>query len=118
MTVPAAVADYQPGLPVNATVYYATQTKQASRVHPNKPVDNADVEVIRNNVLDMQYAGQQVGLLSWLGRGSYPDRVFPNHLRAADEFQHRLQVAELDYVTGSRAAATALAENYVGLPIE
>ena len=36
----------------------------------------------------------------------------------ADEFQHRLQVAELDYVTGSRAAATALAENYVGLPIE
>ena len=35
----------------------------------------------------------------------------------ADEFQHRLQVAELDYVTGSRAGATALAENYVGLPI-
>jgi len=36
----------------------------------------------------------------------------------ADEFQHRLQVTELDYVTGSRAAAMALAENYVGLPIE
>ena len=36
----------------------------------------------------------------------------------ADEFQHRLQVAELDYVTSSRASATALAENYVGLPIE
>jgi p-hydroxybenzoate 3-monooxygenase len=35
----------------------------------------------------------------------------------ADEFQHRLQLAELDYVTGSRAASTALAENYVGLPI-
>jgi 2-polyprenyl-6-methoxyphenol hydroxylase-like FAD-dependent oxidoreductase len=35
----------------------------------------------------------------------------------ADEFQHRLQSAELDYVTGSRAGATALAENYVGLPI-
>jgi p-hydroxybenzoate 3-monooxygenase len=35
----------------------------------------------------------------------------------ADEFQHRLQLAELDYVTGSRAGATALAENYVGLPI-
>jgi p-hydroxybenzoate 3-monooxygenase len=35
-----------------------------------------------------------------------------------DGFQHRLQVAELDYVTGSRAAATALAENYVGLPME
>jgi len=36
----------------------------------------------------------------------------------ADEFQHRLQIAELDYVTGSRAGATALAENYVGLAIE
>lgn len=35
----------------------------------------------------------------------------------ADEFQHRLQVAELEYVTSSRAASAALAENYVGLPI-
>jgi p-hydroxybenzoate 3-monooxygenase len=35
-----------------------------------------------------------------------------------DGFQHRLQIAELDYVTHSRAAATALAENYVGLPME
>jgi p-hydroxybenzoate 3-monooxygenase len=35
-----------------------------------------------------------------------------------DEFQQRVQIAELDYVTGSRAASTALAENYVGLPFE
>jgi p-hydroxybenzoate 3-monooxygenase len=35
-----------------------------------------------------------------------------------DAFQHRLQLAELDYVTGSRAASTSLAENYVGLPME
>jgi p-hydroxybenzoate 3-monooxygenase len=34
-----------------------------------------------------------------------------------DPFQHALQVAELDYVTSSRAASTALAENYVGLPL-
>jgi p-hydroxybenzoate 3-monooxygenase len=34
-----------------------------------------------------------------------------------DAFQHRLQLAELDYVTGSQAAATSLAENYVGLPM-
>jgi p-hydroxybenzoate 3-monooxygenase len=31
-------------------------------------------------------------------------------------FGRRLQLAELDYLVGSRAAATALAENYVGLP--
>ena len=34
------------------------------------------------------------------------------------EFDRRRQLAELDYVTSSRAASTALAENYVGLPME
>jgi p-hydroxybenzoate 3-monooxygenase len=34
------------------------------------------------------------------------------------EFDRQVQRAELDYVTGSRAAMTALAENYVGLPFE
>jgi p-hydroxybenzoate 3-monooxygenase len=32
-------------------------------------------------------------------------------------FDRRVQLAELDYVTSSRAAAQSLAENYVGLPI-
>ncbi|MEO5738663.1 MAG: FAD-dependent monooxygenase, partial [Variovorax sp.] len=36
----------------------------------------------------------------------------------ADDFQAKVQIAELDYVTGSRAASAALAENYVGLPFE
>ena len=35
-----------------------------------------------------------------------------------DDFDYRRQLAELDYVVHSRAAATALAENYVGLPID
>jgi p-hydroxybenzoate 3-monooxygenase len=34
------------------------------------------------------------------------------------DFDYRRQLAELDYVANSRAAATALAENYVGLPLE
>ena len=33
-------------------------------------------------------------------------------------FDDQVQLAELDYVTGSKAASTALAENYVGLPLE
>jgi p-hydroxybenzoate 3-monooxygenase len=33
-------------------------------------------------------------------------------------FDRRRQLAELDYVTSSRAAAQTLAENYVGLPME
>jgi p-hydroxybenzoate 3-monooxygenase len=39
---------------------------------------------------------------------------FDDHL----PFDRRVQQAELDYVTGSRAASTSLAENYVGLPFE
>src|SRR5262245_55446768 len=34
------------------------------------------------------------------------------------EFDRQVQLAELDYLTGSPAAMTALAENYVGLPFE
>ncbi len=33
-------------------------------------------------------------------------------------FGRKIQLAELDYLVGSRAAATALAENYVGLKFE
>ncbi|MFC0526816.1 4-hydroxybenzoate 3-monooxygenase [Phytohabitans kaempferiae] len=36
----------------------------------------------------------------------------------ADEFQRRLQLAQLRYVATSEAAATSLAENYVGLPLQ
>ncbi|MGB7846354.1 MAG: 4-hydroxybenzoate 3-monooxygenase [Candidatus Acidiferrum sp.] len=35
-----------------------------------------------------------------------------------DSFSHNLHLAELDYVTSSRAASTTLAENYVGLPFD
>jgi p-hydroxybenzoate 3-monooxygenase len=35
-----------------------------------------------------------------------------------DAFGHQLQRSQLDYVVGSRAAATSLAENYVGLPLD
>ena len=33
-------------------------------------------------------------------------------------FDYRRQLAELDYVTSSRAAMTSLAENYTGLPMD
>jgi len=37
---------------------------------------------------------------------------FPDHT----PFERHVQLAELDYVTSSRAPAQSLAENYVGLP--
>jgi p-hydroxybenzoate 3-monooxygenase len=35
-----------------------------------------------------------------------------------DGFARKMQVAELNYIRGSRAAQTMLAENYVGLPLQ
>ncbi len=40
------------------------------------------------------------------------------HKFSNDAFEHRIQLAELHYLAGSRAAMTSLAENYVGLPFE
>ena len=41
------------------------------------------------------------------------------HINPTDSpFDRRRQTAELDYVTGSQAAMTTLAENYVGLPFD
>jgi p-hydroxybenzoate 3-monooxygenase len=34
------------------------------------------------------------------------------------EFGQKIQETELDYLVGSKAASTSLAENYVGLPFE
>jgi p-hydroxybenzoate 3-monooxygenase len=41
-----------------------------------------------------------------------------HRLPDGNAFDQRRQLAELDYVTGSRAASQALAENYVGLPMD
>jgi p-hydroxybenzoate 3-monooxygenase len=38
------------------------------------------------------------------------------HRLSDDPFAYRMQLAELDYVTSSRAGMTTVAENYVGLP--
>ena len=40
------------------------------------------------------------------------------HDLGGGDFQRQLQLARLDYLTRSEAAATSLAENYVGLPAE
>jgi p-hydroxybenzoate 3-monooxygenase len=34
-----------------------------------------------------------------------------------DPFDRKLQLAELDFITSSRAGAQSLAENYVGFPM-
>jgi p-hydroxybenzoate 3-monooxygenase len=52
----------------------------------------------------------------WVQRFSWWMTSMLHRFPDADEIQSRLQLAELEYVTSSRAAATMLAENYTGLP--
>jgi p-hydroxybenzoate 3-monooxygenase len=40
------------------------------------------------------------------------------HRFSENPMDHRLQLAELDYLTGGKAGRTMIAENYVGLPFE
>ena len=40
-----------------------------------------------------------------------------HHFPGDGAFEHRMQAAELDYLASSRAMQTAIAENYVGLPL-
>ena len=88
----------------------------------------ADVRVLARGLSDW-YAGQDAS-----GLESYSATCLKRVWRAehfswwmtamlhrfpeGDSFQRRLQRAQLEYVTSSRAAATSLAENYVGLPLE
>jgi p-hydroxybenzoate 3-monooxygenase len=51
-------------------------------------------------------------------RFSWSMTAMLHHHHDHTPFEQQIQLAELDYVTSSRAAATTLAENYVGLPIE
>jgi len=44
--------------------------------------------------------------------------VITHRFHGESPFHHKLQLAELDNVVHFRAAATNLAENYVGLPLD
>lgn len=96
---------------MNATPFYPVQVPTASRYHGTRAVDSNDVEAIRNQVLDMQYAGQQVGLYSWAGRTSFAERAFANHLRAADDTSFRWAILdELEGVAGPNGGDPTVAQ--------
>jgi p-hydroxybenzoate 3-monooxygenase len=88
----------------------------------------ADVRVLARALADFYTTGQ-TDLLDrysetcmrrvWLAqRFSWWMTAMLHRFDSSDEFQHRLQLTELDYVTSSRSAAKTLAENYVGLPMD
>jgi p-hydroxybenzoate 3-monooxygenase len=88
----------------------------------------ADVRVLAEALSEFYSSGRTDGLDSYsqtclrrvwkASRFSWWMTSMLHRFHDEDDFRYRMQLAELDYVTGSRAAATSLAENYVGLPME
>ena len=88
----------------------------------------ADVRILARALADFYQHGKREGLLRYteicsrrvwkVQRFSWWMTSMLHRFPNEDSFSHHLHLAELDYVTSSRAAATTLAENYVGLPIE
>jgi p-hydroxybenzoate 3-monooxygenase len=88
----------------------------------------ADVRVLTRALVDFYKKGVSRGLESYsevclrrvwkVQRFSWWMTSMLHRFRDEDGFSQRLHLAELDYVTSSRAASTTLAENYVGLPFE
>ena len=88
----------------------------------------ADVKLLAGALTDFYKSGDSAGL------DGYTARCLPRIWKAErfswwmtqmlhlapqnDDFARRIQLAELDYFTGSEAGARALAENYVGLPFD
>jgi p-hydroxybenzoate 3-monooxygenase len=88
----------------------------------------ADIRVLAPALVDFYHTGATVRLEAYSATAL--DRVWKGQRfswwmtqifhRFPDEspFDRRRQLAELDYVVRSTAAATAMAENYAGLPID
>ena len=88
----------------------------------------ADVRVLARALAEFYKSGKRDGLVRYSAtclRRVWKVQRFSwwmtsmLHLFDTDNaFDQRRQLAELDYVTGSRAALQSLAENYVGLPMD
>ena len=86
----------------------------------------ADVRVLTRALTDFYKRGKSEGLARYTedcSRRIWKVQRFSSWMTTMlhrfdneDSFSHHLHLAELDYVCGSRAASTTLAENYVGLP--
>jgi len=87
----------------------------------------ADVRVLARALSEFYSAGR-VGLLDrysatclrrvWRGQRFSWWMTSLLHRQEGNPFDQRRQLAELDYITSSRAASQSLAENYVGLAME
>ena len=87
----------------------------------------SDVAMLAEALIDLFEEGSSAGIDAYSARAlarvwkaerfSWWFTGLTHRFPGADPFARRMQVAELDYIRGSRAAQTTLAENYVGLPM-
>ncbi len=88
----------------------------------------ADVRVLSRALSDYFKRGASQGLETYSAtclrrvwkaqRFSWQMTTMLHKIPGGSPYDERVQFAELDHLTTSRAAARALAENYVGLPFE
>jgi p-hydroxybenzoate 3-monooxygenase len=88
----------------------------------------ADVQVLARGLVEFYRSGNQQELNRYsetclrrvwkVQRFSWWMTSMLHRFPDENPFDYRRQLAELDYVTSSQAAAKSLAENYVGLPAE
>jgi len=88
----------------------------------------ADVRVLTRGLVEFYKRGKREGLEQYTERClrrvwkaqrfSWWMTSMLHRFPSEDSFAHNIHHAELEYVTGSRAASTTLAENYVGLPFD
>ena len=86
----------------------------------------SDVVYLTEALVDFSRSGSQTGLDGYSNRAlarvwkavrfSWWMTTLLHHFPDQGDFGRRIQAAELDYLAGSEAARTALAENYTGLP--
>ncbi len=86
----------------------------------------SDIHYLSQALIDFYRTGSEAGLLAYSDtalrrvwkaeRFSWWMTGLLHRLPESSPFEARVQEAELDYVLSSKAAMTALAENYVGLP--
>jgi p-hydroxybenzoate 3-monooxygenase len=88
----------------------------------------SDVMLLAEALAEHYAEGSDAGLDAYSGRAlarvwkaerfSWWLTRLTHRFPAEDPIEHKLQLAELDYLATSPAAQTAFAENYVGLPLE
>jgi len=87
----------------------------------------ADVHVLGHALIDRYRTGSNAGLDTYSAtalrrvwkaeRFSWWLTTLMHRFDSHSPFERRMQLAELDYLTTSRAGMTTIAENYVGLPL-